>query len=61
MSLTRKDYVMLAEVIDGCEGYKVATIELISRRKLADELADKLAADNPRFDKVRFLKACGVT
>ena len=27
---------------------------------LADNIADTLAADNPRFDRARFLKACGV-
>lgn len=28
---------------------------------VADKLADYFASDNPRFDRARFLKACGVT
>ena len=27
---------------------------------LASDLADVLKADNPRFDRARFLKACGI-
>lgn len=27
---------------------------------IADELADYFAAENPRFDRARFLKACGL-
>jgi len=33
---------------------------LESKRRVAERLADHLAADNPQFDRERFLKACGV-
>jgi hypothetical protein len=53
--MTRKDYVMIAEVIatswHGSED---------TQADLARNFADVLEADNPRFDRARFLAACGV-
>jgi len=37
----------------------VKAMEVIKRR-VAERLADRLAADNPQFDREKFLKACGV-
>lgn len=51
--MTRKDYIMIAEVFARSAGDDLAKF-------LALNLADKLAEDNPRFDKARFLTACGV-
>jgi hypothetical protein len=51
--MTRKDYVMIAEVFARSAGDDLAKL-------IALNLADKLAEDNPRFDKARFLTACGV-
>lgn len=59
--MTRKDYVMIAEIfksnreefIEGEDGYAVIGI-------LANQIANGLEADNPRFDRHRFLVACGV-
>ena len=53
--MTRKDYKLIAEVIavnmfDSYEG----------KVDLVDNLANKLEQDNPRFDRARFLEACGV-
>ncbi|GAF96838.1 unnamed protein product [marine sediment metagenome] len=31
-----------------------------SKRRVAERLADRLAADSPAFDREKFLKACGV-
>ena len=61
--MTRKDYVLIAE---GFKNAFSAFTELsYSERwgmvKAARSVADTLAADNPRFDRERFLKACGVT
>jgi hypothetical protein len=55
--MTRKDYVLIAAVIKAASdapGY--------SERNafVAFALADALALDNPRFDRARFLTACGV-
>lgn len=59
--MTRKDYVMIAETLrqnrkdfnEGEDGLMLLTI-------LAHQLANGLEADNPRFDRARFLVACGV-
>ena len=59
--MTRKDYVMLAEIlkenredfIEGEDGFALIGI-------LAHQIANGLEADNPRFDRARFLVACGV-
>jgi len=51
--MTRKDYIMIAEVFAHSAGDDLAKF-------LASNLADKLAEDNPRFDRARFLEACGV-
>lgn len=61
--MTRKDYVAIAEAIE--EGLKVnglgggwseAKGAILT---VAKEIANVLAADNKRFDRERFLKACG--
>ena len=59
--MTRKDYVILAEIlkenrkdfIEGEDGFSLLNI-------LAHQIANGLEADNPRFDRARFLTACGV-
>jgi hypothetical protein len=63
--MTRKDYVALAEVLKQTPGYcaqnfshSLRTVQVVSI--IADRLADYCAADNPAFDRARFLKACGV-
>jgi hypothetical protein len=66
--LTRKDFRAMAEIIntqtgepgrteyeeDYDRGWDDAT------RRLAENLAEYLAKQNPRFDRERFLKACGL-
>jgi myosin-crossreactive antigen len=59
--MTRKDYIMIAKIIahnqpqfkEGEEGQTLLWI-------LANQFATELQADNPRFDRARFLAACGV-
>jgi hypothetical protein len=59
--MTRKDYVMIAEIlkfnrenfVEGEDGFAVIGI-------MAHQIADGLEADNPRFDRARFLDACGI-
>ena len=64
--MTRKDYVAIAACIKGTRGFVGAfelPIDRAARNAVdlcAKELADHMAADNPRFDRARFLKACGV-
>ena len=53
--MTRKDYVLIAQIIatawHGSAGMKA---------DLANSFADKLESTNPRFNRERFLDACGV-
>jgi hypothetical protein len=53
--MTRKDYKLIAEVI-AVSWFGSAEL----KADLVNNLADEFALDNPRFDKARFLKACGV-
>lgn len=60
--MTKKDYVLIAKALRG------ARTALPSERPDAVQqseddahsIADALAQDNPRFDRDRFLAACGV-
>jgi hypothetical protein len=53
--MTRKDYVMIAEVIR-ISWFGSSDLKL----SFASNLADELAQDNPRFNRNVFLTACGV-
>lgn len=53
--MTRKDYILIAEVIATSWH---ANAE--AKRDLAVSMAEALETDNPRFDRKRFLVACGV-
>ena len=53
MSMSKKHYVMIAEVIDGMSG-KI----LLSKRGLVNKLSQVFEADNERFDDETFIKAC---
>ena len=65
--MSRKDYVRIAAAI------KAARAEIVAEEPeefhselldgvayVADFLADALKADNPSFDRTRFLTACGL-
>ena len=34
--------------------------QIVAIRDMANSLADMFAEDNPRFDRARFLSACGI-
>lgn len=68
--MTKKDYELIADAIIGeaftsynpsdedfdlVDGMDYDTVE-----QLAGAIADALKRDNPRFDRSRFLKACGL-
>jgi hypothetical protein len=55
--MTRKDYVLIAQTLAQFTG---DSGDVIDRDAIAQKLADALATDNPRFDRFRFLVACGV-
>jgi len=57
--MTRKDYELIAEVFsDHNRRYGRRTAAVAD--ELAEDMADALKEDNPRFDRERFLKACGL-
>jgi hypothetical protein len=54
--MNRKDYELIAKVIANSQGLtRKGVIDTLARR-----MAEALQADNPRFDRVRFLEACEV-
>ena len=65
--MTRKDYVMIAGIIKDCnliptlnKNKENGLIQADMLFTVASQLAYKLEQDNPRFDRARFLAACGV-
>jgi hypothetical protein len=74
--MTRKDYVMIAETLRGlladieresapmavCDRTRaIMTGEHLGVRHAALRLADQLHSENTRFDRTRFMAACGLT
>jgi hypothetical protein len=60
--MTRKDYQLIAEVIANLNAdFNTDGEDTVSLSLVAKELAEALETDNPRFDRNRFLVACGVT
>lgn len=59
--MTRKDYELIAAAVRESVTARGAPPDAyVAVAYLAHVLAASLRADNPRFDKARFLKACGV-
>ena len=69
--MTRKDYEKFARALEGMT--IVGEPVIYSKQKdaylagakqqvkfIAEEMCSIFAADNPRFDRGRFLKACGI-
>ena len=55
--MTRKDYQLIAAVLNK---FTSEQGDVVERDAMGYDLADALAADNPRFDRGRFLVAAGV-
>lgn len=59
--MTKKDYVLIAAALEravlAC-GKNADEITGVQRAAIC--LGNDLAQENPRFDRARFLKACGV-
>ena len=60
--MTRKDYELIAGAVrDALHSARPWSEDKEDGIRLAvRSIADALAADNPRFDRSRFLAACGV-
>lgn len=61
--MSRKDYEAIARCVAGAAyGYDDRDHPSVETCcEIAASLATVMAQDNPRFDRERFLKACGVT
>ena len=59
--MTRKDYVLIADTLANLmSDFNNGGEDSISLSLVAEELATALETDNPRFNRARFLDACGV-
>jgi len=61
--MTRKDYEKIAAVFADYKRYSEnwnSAFRMTAIREFAPRICDMLAQDNPRFDRARFLKACGI-
>ncbi len=63
--MTRKDYELIASVFAvNNPGFNTGDDWITGRveqfQAIINDTANMLANDNPRFDRERFLKACGV-
>lgn len=59
MGMTRRDYELIADAIDTL--WQIDDADPYTIEQAAHELADRLATNNPRFDRLRFVYACGVS
>lgn len=64
--MTRKDFELIAAALLSAAPLESARFghcaaEHAQHRHTVDEFARRLALTNPRFDRDRFLTACGVT
>jgi len=57
--MSRKDYEMVATAIRNSANRAVTAHDQAMLRILSREIAGAFAADNARFDRDRFLAACG--
>ena len=62
--MSDKDYMRIAAALKrsmpgmGFKDYASLTAQLATWRRTTTEIANVLAADDPRFDRARFYKAC---
>jgi hypothetical protein len=62
MSLTRKHFQAMAEAINAeAKSLDIGSEEYLVVRRIAFDLATMSKADNPNFDRAKFMKACGVS
>lgn len=54
--MSRKDYEAFAAIL----ARNASILSVAATRRLAEQMADVFAADNPQFDRKRFYTACGV-
>jgi hypothetical protein len=62
--MTKKDYIIVAQAIEHeVYGWKQSKSQVANPLQVISaiitELSDRFIEDNPRFDKKRFIEACG--
>jgi hypothetical protein len=60
--MSRKDYELIAAAIKfelNKWGDLTSSAEVQMTRAVAGSIAEALKRDNPRFDSIRFIRACG--
>lgn len=58
--MTRKDYILIAAALKASRDFYPGLVDYPKvHDRVADKMADTLAAENVRFDPDRFLKAAG--
>ena len=57
IAMTRKDYVLIAKAIRTTRGVFHDEIALLAIDSVTDTLANRLAEENPRFDRAKFVEA----
>lgn len=58
--MTRKHYIEIARILSERHGVSPTIVEKATVRAIAYQMADMLKVDNSRFDRERFLSACGL-
>ena len=56
--MTRKDYIIISNVLRDCNEQALTAKDKILLHKVASGLAQDLHRDNPNFDHTRFFNAC---
>ncbi len=62
--MTKKDYVRIADAVwlaKPTEAEHEQGTATSGWAKVIGELADALGAENPKFDRAKFISACGLT
>jgi hypothetical protein len=57
--MTKKDYIAIARAVQVQMHVTEDTMRQATIGSVAHQLAETFAGDNPRFDRDRFLAACG--
>lgn len=58
--MTKQDFELIAETVRALGAPQYGYCRPVIRQHVANAFADRCGATNPRFDRARFLKACGV-
>ena len=59
-AMTQRDFELIADVLKTQRDLSILTKVDPTPKMIAHAFADRLATVNPRFDRARFLRACGV-